>query len=416
MPVLRLTSSWMYRGTSRSSEVALEPVNDEEPRQRCRAFVRSYTWRINSALELKPAEETADYVGMQETRGRDVKRLTAPVILLVLQLVFLRFASAATTPLFGSTIGGDQTDTVWAVATDSYQNIYLVGETYSTDFPGAPSLSTARRAGDAFVVKLNSSGTQILYTLVLSGSGRDYARGVAVDSAGYVYVTGVTTSPDFPTTTGAFQRSSNSPGFEEVFVAKLSPTGAIVYSTLFGGSGSDKGFAIANDSSGAAYITGSTTSRNLPVTNSATQRTFQGGLSDCFVAKFDPSGSTLSYATYLGGESADVCNGIAVDSSGSAFVTGTTSSFAFPIANSLKSALDTASSNAFLTKFSAAGDRILFHLPGWRWPRRWQCSTNRFLGGPSMLQGTPRPPRSRHYGSHARSAQRRLRWFCMRHI
>ena len=95
--------------------------------------------------------------------------------------------------LFASTLGGGQSETIRAIATDGARNIYVVGETYSTDFPGSATSSAARRAGDAFVVKLNSSGTQILYSVVLSGAGYDSARGVAVDSSGNAYVTEVTT-------------------------------------------------------------------------------------------------------------------------------------------------------------------------------------------------------------------------------
>lgn len=266
--------------------------------------------------------------------------------------------SAPTLP-FASTLGGNQSETIRAIATDAAQNIYVVGETYSPDFPGPGTSSSARRTGDAFVVKLNSSGTQILYSVVLSGAGYDSARGVAVDSSGNAYVTGVTTSADFPVTTGAFQRSSMSPGLEDAFVVKLSPAGALLYATYLGGSSSDLGYAIAIDPSGAAYVAGSTNSMNFPVTGSAAQRTFRGGFSDCFVAKLDPSGAALSYSTYLGGENIDVCKGIAVDASGAAFVTGTTISTLFPVTAALKQTLSGAS-DAFLTKLSPAGDRFLF--------------------------------------------------------
>jgi hypothetical protein len=194
--------------------------------------------------------------------------------------------------------------------------------------------------------------------VVLSGAGYDSARGVAVDSSGNAYVTGVTTSADFPVTTGAFQRYSMSPGLEDAFVVKLSPTGVLLYATYLGGSSSDLGYAIAIDASGAAYVAGSTNSMNFPVTGSAPQRTVRGG-SDCFVAKLDPSGAELSYSTYLGGESIDVCKGIAVDASGAAFVTGTTISSSFPVTGALQPTLS-GWSDAFLTKLSPAGDRFLF--------------------------------------------------------
>jgi hypothetical protein len=296
---------------------------------------------------------------MRGFRGHTPEGVASLWLTIALQLALPHMAMGKTGPLFAVTLGGNQTDTIRAVATDAAQNIFVAGETSSSDFPGAASLSMGRRAGDAFVVKLNSAGTQILYSVVLSGTGYDSARGIVVDSNGYVYVTGVTTSADFPVTAGAYQRSSNSPGLEEAFVAKLSPAGTLVYVTYFGGSGRDLGLAIAIDASGAAYIAGSTSSLNLPIKNSA-QQSYQGGSSDCFVAKVDPSGATISYSTYLGGENADVCNGIAVDASGAAFVTGTTTSYAFPVVGALKQTLNDASSDAFLTKFSPAGNHFAF--------------------------------------------------------
>src|ERR1039457_1696279 len=183
---------------------------------------------------------------------RRILRRTVPLLLSVAaQCLSQRVAMSANTPLFASTLGGNQSDTIRAIATDAALNIYVAGETYSTDFPGSATSSSARHSGDAFVVKLNSSGTQILYSVVLSGEGYDSARGVAVDSSGNAYVTGVTTSTDFPVTAGAFQRSSMSPGLEDAFVVKLNPAGSVLYATYLGGSSSDLGYAIAIDASGA---------------------------------------------------------------------------------------------------------------------------------------------------------------------
>jgi hypothetical protein len=290
---------------------------------------------------------------------RTLRRSAPIVVLIAIQLLFQPIAMGALPLLFASTLGGSQSDTIRAIATDAAQNIYVVGETYSPDFPSSGTSNSVRRGADAFIVKLNSTGSQILYSKILSGVGTDSAQAVAVDSSGNVYVTGVTTSADFPVTAGAFQRSLASPGYEDAFVAKLSPAGVLVYATYLGGASSDRGYAIAIDPSGAAYVAGSTNSMNFPVTGSAPQRTFKGGSSDCFVAKLDPAGATLSYSSYLGGENIDVCKGIAVDASGAAFVTGTTISTGFPVIGALKQTLS-GGSDAFLTKLSPAGDRFLF--------------------------------------------------------
>jgi hypothetical protein len=271
-------------------------------------------------------------------------------------MISQRIAMSAPALLFASTLGGSQSDTVRAIATDAARNIYVVGETYSPDFPGPGTSNSLRRA--AFVVKLNSTGSQILYSVVWSGTGANAALAVAVDPGGNAYVTGVTSSTDFPVTAGAFQQHLASPNLEDAFVAKLSPMGVVLYATYLGGSSSDTGSAIAVDQSGAAYVAGFTSSTNFPVTSSAPQGSFRG-LNDCFVTKLDPAGATLTYSSYLGGENSDVCRGIAVDASGAAFVTGTTTSTGFPVTGALKPSL-TGGQDAFLTKLSPAGDRFLF--------------------------------------------------------
>jgi Beta-propeller repeat len=271
-------------------------------------------------------------------------------------LIFQRVAPGAPL-LFASNLGGSQWDAVRAIATDSSQNIYVVGETYSQDFPGAAA-SSSRQTGDAFIVKLNPTGTTILFSLVLGGSGYDSARGVAVDSSGNVYVTGMTSSPNFPVTTGALQPNLASPGQYDAFVVKVNSAGSVVYSTYLGGASSDAGYGIAVDSSGAAYVAGSTASVNFPVTSGAPQAQL-GGSTNCFVAKLAPTGASLVYATYLGGTNIDTCAGVAVDSTGAAFVTGTTSSANFPVVAALDGAL-AGPSDAFLTKLSPAGNSFVF--------------------------------------------------------
>jgi hypothetical protein len=235
----------------------------------------------------------------------------------------------------------------------------LAGETWSRDFPGTGLPSGSPRASaDAFVLKLDSSGRHVLYSVFPGGSGSDAARAIAVDAAGNAYVAGVTTSRDFPVTPGAAQRTTASVGVEEAFVLKLDPSGVVVWATYLGGDKSDTAYAIAVDAAGAAYVTGSTNSTNLPTSAGAPQRTL-GGASDCFVSKLDASGGWLAYSTYLGGEDIDSCKGIAVDAAGAAFVTGSTSSYAFPLAAALRTTPG-GGLDAFVAKLSPAGDRLIF--------------------------------------------------------
>ena len=175
-----------------------------------------------------------------------------------------------------------------------------MGITTSTeDFPvtpgafqtTAPPVSSGVYTADAFVAKLNPSGSGLIYSTRLAGSGNDYANGVAVDAAGSAYVTGITDSSTFPVTAGAHQPASG--GYIDAFLTKLNPAGsALVYSTYFGGTAADQGFAIAIDSAGDAFITGSTDSTNFPVTQGAIQNSSTGG-PDAFVLKWGPSGALV---------------------------------------------------------------------------------------------------------------------------
>jgi hypothetical protein len=144
----------------------------------------------------------------------------------------------------------------------------------------------------------------LAYSTYLGGNALDEGRAIAVDDAGDAYVTGYTTSTNFPTTPGAFQ--TEPAGNADVFVAKLNDTGtALVYATYLGGRGADEGWGIAVDAAGNAFVTGDTTSRDFPTTPGAFQRQPGGGVSNAFVAELNATGSALVYATYLGGSRRD---------------------------------------------------------------------------------------------------------------
>jgi hypothetical protein len=203
------------------------------------------------------------------------------------------------------------------------------------------------------------------YSTYLGGSGTDIGYGIAVDNSGNAYVVGSTTSPNFPTTPGAYQGTFG--GVSDVFVAKLNSTGTgLIYATYLGGSGDDEGYGIAVDSSGNAYVGGSA-SAGFPTTPGAFQRTFGGGAGDGFVAKLNPTGTALVYSTYLGGSFDDSVANIAIDSAGNAYVTGDSSSTDFPTtAGGFQRTLGgagtayQASDNAFFTKLNAAGSALLY--------------------------------------------------------
>ena len=235
----------------------------------------------------------------------------------------------------------------------------MTGRTRSTNFPTVNPIQATFGGGtsdDTFVTKLNASGSALVYSTYLGGSGDDDVQVIAVDGSGNAYVTGNTTSTNFPTAS-PFQ-SSNGGGGNDAFVTKLNAAGsALVYSTYLGGSGSDNGRAVAADSSGNAYVTGEASSTDFPTASPF--QSSNGGSSDAFVTKFNAAGSALGYSTYLGGSGPDVGRGIAVDSSGNAYVTGSTTSTDLPAANPFQAA-NAGSDDAFVAKLNPAGSALVY--------------------------------------------------------
>ena len=236
------------------------------------------------------------------------------------------------TLVYSTFLGGDGDDLGNAIAVDQDGNVYITGFTTSDDFPEVGGIPGNLGDQNVFVSKLNAAGTALVYSTYVGGEDNSEAYGIAVDAAGDAYITGFTTSDNFPTTAGAFQTEPGGDG-HQAFVAKLNHTvSAQNYATYIGGSGDDQGNAIAVDSSGDAYVTGATTSNDFPTTAGAFQ-TVNPGTVNPFVTKLNANGSALIYSTYLGGNDnlgGDQCDGIAVDAAGEAYVTGTTSSSDFP--------------------------------------------------------------------------------------
>ncbi len=257
---------------------------------------------------------------------------------------------------FSTYLGGSNGDSGNGIAVDSSGNAYVAGGTRSLNFPTAsPLQATSGGDSDVFVAKLNASGSTLIYSTYLGGNAFDQANGIALDSSGNAFITGYTASANFPTK-GAFQTSYGGNG--DAFVAELDPTGsALVYSSYLGGSGADFGQGIALDSSGNAYVTGSTQSTNFPTQNPL--QATSGGNSDAFVSKVNPSGSALVYSTYLGGSAADSGQGIGVDASSSAYVTGFTYSTNFPTVNAHQGSIG-GNSDAFVAKLNPSGSALVY--------------------------------------------------------
>jgi photosystem II stability/assembly factor-like uncharacterized protein len=345
---------------------------------------------------------------------------------------------------YSTYLGGDRADVGWSIVADPSGNAYIAGDTLSifkklplsgfqTNFGGG-----TRYGGDAFIAKLDDSGTNLFYLTYLGGAGLDGAVGLAVDSSGAAYVTGYTDSPDFPLAgvSGILQTNiagTNDPVFKayqpDAFVAKLDPSGSnLVYSTYLGGEQSDTGIDIAVDPAGAAYVVGYTesalvywitnqvetrrctngvcgsakedvgpnTSRLLIPTQMGTNlvkvkintntppfytntiemifttnlvyarqttvgfplvnpvQTNGAGLQDLFVCKISPDGSQLLYSTYLGGLENDFGTGVAVDGAGNATLSGWTESGNFPVTNAIQPVLG-GGRDALVAKFDPGG-------------------------------------------------------------
>ncbi len=291
---------------------------------------------------------------------------------------------------YATYLGGANTfSSISSIAVDAQGNSYVTGSTYSATFPvTVGAYDTRLPAGcngkpdpclsDAFVAKLNPTGTALVYSTFLGGWQDDGGAGIAVDADGNAYVAGGTGSTDFPVTAGALQKTGNA------FLAKLDPTGSkLLYSTYISGAQIPGVHPIAISSGGDLYVVGQTAGSGFPILN-ALQPKGGGGnncpglyslvaCSDAFVMHWRSSDMTLLYSTFLGGSSNDAANAVATDLAGNAYVTGTTYSADFPLANAIQATLGGGTCvtpeyvpqgvpcpDAFVTKISADGKSLVY--------------------------------------------------------
>lgn len=306
-----------------------------------------------------------------------------------------KFDASGTALLYSTYLGGnaiadaqhEQGDYAHAIAVDSGGNAYVTGWTYSSDFPiTSGAFQTTDQAANialatGFVTKLNPRGTGLVYSTYLGGDVLDEPNSIAIDATGDAYISGITFSGNFPVTSGAFQTINNSAGTNgfNAFVTKLNPTGsALVYSTYLGGANSGGTTIgsiywtnpIAIDKSGDAYVAGFTASGDYPVSSTAFQKVSHASGFAVTVSKLNPTGSALLYSTYLGGSTTSISEGLAVDSSGNAYVAGYTSDQDFPVtagafqttnkADTNTSISSDAVNNGFITKLNATGSALLY--------------------------------------------------------
>ncbi len=270
-------------------------------------------------------------------------------------------------PVYSTLLGGNDVDSAAAIALAGPGKVYVTGSTSSLDFPTTNSYRAADNNGAVFVAGLNTAASgknSLVYSTLLGSHGFDTGAGIAVNSAGDAYVTGSTDATGFPFTTGAY--STTTSGGSDAFVTELDATGVISYSTYLGGGGDDHGQAIAVNSAGDAYVTGSTGSANFPQANplnaigsGCASPSGNGGV-DAFVTELNSTGSALVYSTYLGGSGTDAGYGIAVDEANDAYVTGSTTSANFPATTDAYTTTNSGGVDAFVTKLNAAGSGLLY--------------------------------------------------------
>ncbi|HYP14553.1 MAG TPA: SBBP repeat-containing protein [Bryobacteraceae bacterium] len=280
--------------------------------------------------------------------------------------IFIAKFSPSGTLIYSTIWGGSGGEITSDLAVDAAGNAVISGTTESTNVPTVDPVQARNNGGyfgfDAFLFRLNPTGSELLASTYLGGNDDELGGGVTIDREGSIYTTGTTASMNFPVTANVYQPTNR--GQLDVFVVKLSPTGkAVVLSTFLGGTSSEIGIAIAVDPAGAIYVGGNAESADFPVSATAFQRTRKAGGEipyDCFVAKLSPQGQSLGYATFLGGTGEDRLEDLLVDSEGAVYVAGFTPASDFP---TTAGAVQTAISgpfDAFVTKVNPGGTALVY--------------------------------------------------------
>jgi len=264
--------------------------------------------------------------------------------------------------VYSTLIGGSGTKNTRGIAVDSDGNAFIIGYTSSSDYPVTAGTSDETHNGggyDAFISKINSTGTSLVYSTFIGGTGSDSALDFKIDDNGNAYLTGYVASSDFPVTSGAYDETFNEGG-QDSYLLKLNSLGnGIIYSTYIGGTGSDTGYGVDLDPSGNVYVTGETNSTDFPTTSGAYNESSNGD-TDCYVLKINTDGTTLLYATLIGGGSWEGSPSIDVDSSGNAYIAGTTNSTNFPVTTGAYDETNNGGYEVFATKLNATGSSLIY--------------------------------------------------------
>ncbi len=269
-----------------------------------------------------------------------------------------KISADGSTLLYATYLGGGGFDLVtFGLAVDKEGSAAITGQTTSTDFPTQNAVQSALGGGsDGFVTKLSADGSSLAFSTYLGGSGTDYGLDISGDAAGNTYVTGYTISSNFPL---ANPLQPVIAGSNDAFVTKLSADGSFGFSTYLGGSAGEIGRGIAVDKAGNVHVAGGTTSANFPVVRPL-QPAFAGGSNDAWAAKMTADGSSLVYATYLGGSNSERADDIAADAHGDTYVVGETNSTNFPTRNPVQPTFAGGNFDNFVAKVTANGAALAY--------------------------------------------------------
>jgi hypothetical protein len=285
--------------------------------------------------------------GMTNSSDFPVKNAVQPALAGAENAFVSKVSAGGSGLAFSTYLGGSGSDQAAAIALDPSGNAYVTGTATSTNFPVVNAFQPVSGGqSDAFITKFPAVGSPLTYSSYLGGSDADQGFGIAVDSAGDAYVTGATSSTDFPTVNPVQATLASA---SDAFVTELDAAGsALVYSTYLGGSGGDLGLAIAVGTKGNAYVTGQTRSSDFPII--AALQGALGGVANSFISEIAAQGAGLTLSTYYGGNGTDSGNAIAVDSSGNITIAGSTTSNNLLI------------NGAFQPAYNGAGDAFVARL------------------------------------------------------
>jgi hypothetical protein len=249
-----------------------------------------------------------------------------------------------------------------SLAVDSVGNVYFTGTIYSSGYPTRfGSYDVSFNGGvDAVVTRINGSNLSLGYSTYIGGSLDEFSGRIAINTSGEAFIAMLTTSTDFPTTSGAFDEQKNGTGLDAAIVRLNRGGDALVYSTFLGGADIEDGVDVTVDASDQAYVSGWTTSSNFPTTAGALATSYLGGVSDGFVSVLTPSGASLVFSTLFGGAGADNVTRIALDTIGAVYIAGFTESSDFPTTPGVLQRVRSGPQDAFIAKINPAGTVLMY--------------------------------------------------------